>query len=278
MADKKEEQTKDKKEAKASEKPEANVEAKKEEVRSKAEEKKEALKAEAPAKEEKAKEGSKEEDSSAYPLDCVYAFKSGMTRFFSKDGKSFPATVLDMDEGTIITQVNKKKAKHSVQLGFSKKKQQRAKKTEIGHCKKAQVPGFYMLKEFALGKELGDDVKAGAEVNPSFLKEGAFIDAQGISKGKGFQGVMKRWGFKGKFATHGHSLVHRTGGSIGQNTSPARVIKGKKMPGQMGDKKTVVQNLQVLSFDRSSGTLLIHGAVPGGKNAVLRITRSKKKG
>ena len=263
------EEVKAKQEVKSKEKPKPRVEEKKESTAAKE------AKKESTATKETKKEASDGEDS--YSLDCVYALKSGMTRFFLEDGKSFPVTVLDMDEGTVLTQVNEKGTKHSVQLGFRKKKQQRAKKTEIGHCKKAQTPGFYTLKEFSVSGKL-ENAKVGMQVNPAFLKEGAFVDVQGLSKGKGFQGVMKRWGFKGKFSSHGHSLVHRTGGSIGQNTSPARVIKGKKMPGQMGHKKAVIQNLRVLSFDKKLGTLLVHGAVPGGKNGVLRITRSKKKG
>ncbi len=213
-----------------------------------------------------------------FPLDCVYGVKAGMTRVFRESGESIPVTVLDLSDDTIVTQVKtqEKDGYSALQLGFRAKKQQKAKKAEIGHFKKAKAPAFYAVAERRLDKDA--QVETGASVNAEFLSEGAVVDVRSKTKGKGFQGVMKRWNFSGAPATHGHSLSHRVPGSIGMCTSPARVSPGKKLPGQMGAKFQTTQNLKVVEFDQENKLLLVRGAVPGGKNAVVRITKSKKKG
>ncbi len=215
---------------------------------------------------------------SAFALGCVFARKSGMTRYFTDDGKSLPVTVLDMENKTVITQVKDKKKDHycALQLGFHKRKQQHANKPEIGHFKKANAPAFYHVEEFRLAKSPGDP-SPGTVISTEFLEKEKFVDVMSFSKGKGFQGVMKRWNFSGSCDSHGHSLVHRVGGSIGQNTSPGRVFPGKKMGGHMGDVRHTIQNVRVVSFDKEKNVLLLNGAVPGGKGAIVRITLSKKK-
>lgn len=216
--------------------------------------------------------------STGFPLDCVYGVKSGMTRVFQDSGESIPVTVLDLSDDTIVTQVKTKEKDgySAVQLGFRVKKQQKAKKAEVGHFKKAKAPAFYTVAERRLEKDA--EAEVGTSVNPEFLGEGLFVDVRSKTKGKGFQGVMKRWNFGGAPATHGHSLSHRVPGSIGMCTSPARVMPGKKLPGQMGNAYQTTQNLKVVEFDKENKLLLVRGAVPGGKNAVVRITKSKKKG
>lgn len=213
-----------------------------------------------------------------FPLDCVYAVKSGQTRIFAESGESVPVTVLSLLDGTVITQV-KTKSKDgysAVQLGFKAKKQQRAKSAEKGHFKKAGAASFYEVEEFKLKKDA--EAPVGAVVDPAFLAAGKFIDIRGKSKGKGFQGVMKRWNFAGGRDSHGHSVSHRSPGSIGQRQTPGRVMPGKKMAGHMGSEFLTVQNISVVSFDKDNNLLLVKGAVPGHKNAIVRITKSIKKG
>ena len=211
-------------------------------------------------------------------LDCIFGVKRGMTRVFEENGDSIPVTVVDLSEKTVVSQVKTqaKEGYSAVQLGFRKKKQQRAKKPEIGHFKKSEAPAFYNVEEFKLSKDV--EAGAGTEVAPVFLEAGKFVDVRSRTKGKGMQGVMKRWNFSGGKDSHGHSLSHRMPGSIGQCTSPARVMPGKKMAGHMGDVMQTTQNLKVVAYDLEKKVLLIRGAVPGGRNAVVRITKAKKKG
>lgn len=218
------------------------------------------------------------EAKSAVALDCVYAVKAGQTRVFAESGEAVPVTVLNLLDGTVVTQV-KTKAKEgysAVQLGFKPKKQQRAKAAEKGHFKKAGAPGYYWVEEFKLKKDT--DAQAGAVVDPAFLAVGKFVDIRGKSKGKGFQGVMKRWNFGGIGASHGHSISHRSPGSIGQRQTPGRVQPGKKMAGHMGAEFLTVQNIKVVAYDKEKNLLLVKGAVPGHKSGIVRITKSIKKG
>src|SRR3989338_6824132 len=132
----------------------------------------------------------------AMPLDCVYAVKAGQTRIFAESGEAIPVTVLSLMDGTVVTQV-KTKAKEgysALQLGFMPKKQQRAKTAEKGHFKKSGPPSFYWVEEFRLDKDM--DAQPGSLVDPTFLEIGKFVDIRGKSKGKGFQGVMKKWNMK----------------------------------------------------------------------------------
>jgi large subunit ribosomal protein L3 len=211
-------------------------------------------------------------------IPVIYGTKTGMTRVFDEEGRSIPVTVVSLKDNTVITQVKtaEKEGYASVQLGFKPKKAQRVNKAEKGHFQKAGVPGFYHVEEFRLPKA-DASVAVGATISADFLTAGTFIDVQGTTKGKGFQGVMKVWNFGGQPATHGHSVSHRSPGSIGNRADPGRVFPGHKMAKHMGMVKQTTQNLKVVSYDAESKLLLIAGAVPGSKSWVIRITKAMKK-
>jgi large subunit ribosomal protein L3 len=211
-------------------------------------------------------------------LPLIYGVKSGMTRIFDEEGRSIPVTVVSLKENTVITQVKtvEKEGYNSVQLGFRAKKAQRVNKAEKGHFQKAGAPGFYHVEEFRMKKADGS-VAVGAAISTDFLTPGLMIDVQGTTKGKGFQGVMKVWNFGGQPATHGHSVSHRSPGSIGNRADPGRVFPGHKMAKHMGMDTQTTQNLKVVAYDSENKLLLIEGAVPGSKNWVVRITKAAKK-
>jgi large subunit ribosomal protein L3 len=216
--------------------------------------------------------------SASVTLPLIYGVKAGMTRVYDEEGRSIPVTVISLKESTVVTQVKtaEKEGYNGVQLGFRAKKAQRVNKAEKGHFQKAGVPGFYHVEEFRLSK--ADAAMAvGASVSTDFLTPGLFIDVQGTTKGKGFQGVMKVWNFGGSPATHGHSVSHRAPGSIGNRADPGRVFPGHKMAKHMGMDTQTTQNLKIVSYDAENKLLLVEGAVPGSKNWVVRITRARKK-
>lgn len=209
---------------------------------------------------------------------CIFAVKSGMTRIYNEEGESVPVTVLSLKDENIVTQV-KTKTKDgydSIQIAFKAKKQQRTNKAERGHFQKVGAPGFYHVEEIRLAKGL-DSVSLGTVLSPEFLVEGAFIDVRSITKGKGFQGSMKRWNFGGMPATHGHSVSHRSPGSIGNRADPGRVFPGHKMATHFGTDVQTTQNLKVVAYDQENKLLLVRGAVPGFDRAVIRVAVSKKR-
>lgn len=211
-------------------------------------------------------------------LPYVFGKKVGMTSVFNEEGLSIPVTVVSLVENTVVTQVKTKEKEGycGVQIGFGKKKAQRVNSATKGHFQKAGAPGFYHIEEMRVEK-LDESIVVGASVSAEFLSPGTFIDIQGTTKGKGFQGVMKVWNFGGQPATHGHSVSHRSPGSIGNRADPGRVFPGHKMAKRMGFVKQTTQNLKVVSFDAESKLLLIEGAVPGAKNWVVRISKARKK-
>ena len=211
-------------------------------------------------------------------LPVIFGTKKGMTRIFDEEGRSIPVTVVSLQDNTVITQVKtaEKEGYSSVQLGFKAKKAQRVTKAEKGHFHKAGAPGFYHVEEYRLPKA-DAALSVGANISTDFLAPGTFIDVQGTTKGKGFQGVMKVWNFGGQPATHGHSVSHRSPGSIGNRADPGRVFPGHKMAKHMGMDTQTTQNLKVVSYDAESKILLIEGAVPGSKSWVIRITKARKK-
>lgn len=216
--------------------------------------------------------------ASTASIPVIYGTKTGMTRVYDEEGHAVPVTVVSLKDSTIITQVktSKKEGYSSVQLGFKAKKAQRVNKADKGHFQKAGAPGFYHVEEFRLAKD-DANLAVGASVSTDFLAPGTFIDVQGTSKGKGFQGVMKVWNFGGQPATHGHSVSHRSPGSIGNRADPGRVFPGHKMAKHMGMDTKTLQNLKVVSYDPETKLLLIKGAVPGSKSWVIRITKAMKK-
>jgi large subunit ribosomal protein L3 len=212
-------------------------------------------------------------------LNCIYGVKAGMTRVFDSEGRQIPVTVVSLKSPTLITQV-KSKAKEgydAIQLAILPKKAQRTSAASKGHFKKVGQAGFYFVEELRLAKADAALVE-GASIDPAgFLIENRFVDAQGWTKGKGFQGTVKMWNFGGQPASHGHSVSHRSPGSIGNRADPGRVFPGKKMSTHMGDNKQTTQNLRVVAYDAEAKVVLIEGAVPGCRNGVVRISRAVKK-
>lgn len=198
--------------------------------------------------------------------------KCGMTRVFTDDGVSIPVTVIEVEPNR-ITQVKSDETDGyaAVQVAVGNRRASRVTKSLAGHYAKANTEAGRGLWEFRLdGVE--EQFEVGGSLTVERFEEGQVVDVTGTSKGKGFQGVIKRWNFSMQDATHGNSRSHRSAGSIGQNQSPGRVFKGKKMAGHMGAEQVTVQNLQVVRVDAERGLLLIKGAVPGapGGDVIVR--------
>jgi large subunit ribosomal protein L3 len=198
--------------------------------------------------------------------------KCGMTRVFTEDGVSIPVTVIEATPNH-ITQVKSLETDgySAVQVTTGSKKTSRVSKAQAGEFAKAGVEAGRGLWEFrAEGSDEAFEV--GAALTVERFQEGQKIDVTGTSKGKGFQGGVKRWNFSMQDATHGNSISHRSNGSIGQNQTPGRVFKGKKMSGQMGNAQVTTQNLEIVRIDAERNLLLIKGAVPGapGGNIIVR--------
>lgn len=207
-------------------------------------------------------------------LGCILARKLGMTQIFAENGDMIPVTVLEAGPCTVIHKKTLEEDGYkAIQLGFLSKKASRVNKPLLGHFKKAKVEGFYYLKEFKV--ENLEDFEVGQKITVDEFKIGDRVDISGISKGRGFAGVIKRWGFKRGPETHG-SRSHRIPGSIGSSTFPGRVIKGRKMPGHMGDKRVTIKNLTVIEVRPEQHLLLLKGAVPGSKNSLLMIRKIRK--
>lgn len=205
--------------------------------------------------------------------------KSGMTRVFTETGSSVPVTVVEVLPNR-VTQV--KTAENdgytAIQITTGSKKSNLVSKSEAGHFAKAGASAGRGLWEFRLSAEELAAYQQGSEVTVSLFEAGQFVDVTGVSKGKGFQGVIKRHNFTMGDATHGNSLSHRAPGSIGQRQTPGRVKKGKKMAGHMGDEQVTVQNLQVVRVDTANNLLLIKGAVPGATGGDLVVYPAVKAG
>ncbi len=197
--------------------------------------------------------------------------KVGMTRVFTEDGVSIPVTVVEV-EANRVTQVKTPETDGyaAIQITAGAKKASRVTKPEAGHYAKAGVEAGRGLWEFRL--ENGEEFEVGAELSVELFNEIKKVDVTGTSKGKGFQGVVKRWNFRTQDMTHGNSLSHRAPGSIGQCQTPGRVFKGKKMSGHMGAERVTTQNLEIVRVDAERNLLLIKGAVPGsiGGNVIVK--------
>ncbi len=202
--------------------------------------------------------------------------KIGMTRIFTAEGKSVPVTVIETLPNT-ITQVKTMQSDGycSIQITTGEVKASRVTKPLAGHFAKASVQPGKGLHEFRLQKE-DTAYEVGGQILVDLFAEGQMVDVKGISKGKGFAGTVKRHNFRTQDATHGNSRSHRVPGSIGQNQSPGRVFKGKKMAGQMGNVKTTVQNLEVVKVDKERNLLFIKGGVPGCPSGRVIVTPAVK--
>ncbi len=208
--------------------------------------------------------------------------KVGMTRIFTDDGGTLPVTVLDVSDNR-VTQIKTadKDGYAAVQVAFGKRRATRVNKALAGHLAKAAVEAGQVLKEFRLAKaeELGE-LKPGAKISVQQLfKVGQLVDVQGITIGKGFAGVIKRYHFGGQNASHGNSISHRVPGSTGQNQSPARVFPGKRMPGHLGNARRTISNLEIVRIDAERQLLLVKGSVPGssGRDVVVRLAAKGQK-
>jgi large subunit ribosomal protein L3 len=199
--------------------------------------------------------------------------KVGMTQLFDADGSVHPATVLKAGP-CVVAQVKTVDSDgyEAVQLGLVEAKPTKENKPSAGHFKKAGVPPTRVRRELKLTAG-GDPLKAGDQVNVGIFADGERVDIIGTSRGKGFQGVMKRHNFRGGAASHG-SMFHRAPGSIGASSYPSRVVKGMRMGGHMGADRVTTRNLKVLRVDAENNLLLVEGAVPGGPNAIVVIRKA----
>lgn len=209
----------------------------------------------------------------------LFGVKAGMTQVYTPEGGLLAVTVIDL-RANVITQV-KTKAKegyNALQISLLERKAKSTTKPELGHFKKAGVDGgFYYTKEFRLPENSKmDGFAIGNELSTEFIKEGDLVDLIAVSKGKGFQGGVKRFHMAGSAASHGNSVTTRSLGSIGNRADPAKCFKNKKMPGQMGNVQITVQNVLVVKVDAENGMILVNGSVPGSKSGIVAVRKAIK--
>jgi len=209
-------------------------------------------------------------------MKAILGKKLGMTQVTDQD-KVLPVTVLKAGPCVVVQKKDKGKDGYtSVQLGFEPMKERKLNKPLLGHFKKQGVSPMRYLREIKIDEQVLSSYNVGDEIKVGIFKKGDIVSVTGISKGKGFAGVMKRHGFSGGPASHGAGQWHRRPGSIGASADPSRVFKGKKMPGRMGGETVTVEGLEVVGVDEEENLLLIKGACPG-KNGDLVIVREGKK-
>ena len=200
--------------------------------------------------------------------------KLGMSQVFADDGRRIPVTVIEAGPCVVLQKKSIQQDGYAaLQLGFAQKDAARANKPAVGHARSAGKGVYSHLKEFRLDN--ADNYSVGDVITVEAFTEGDIIDVTGTSIGKGFQGVIKRWGFKGGRSSHG-STFHRAPGSIGCSATPSRVFKNKKMPGQLGNETVTVQKLTVVRVDAAENLILVKGAVPGAKNGIVILKDSVK--
>jgi len=201
--------------------------------------------------------------------------KKGMTQVFKSDGSALPVTVVELLSG-YISQIKSKETDgySAVKLAFGERKRNLVNRAEVGSSSKLgmPVPSISFEVRVSADQLSGDGAAVGAPISCD-LNEGDVVDVIAVSKGKGFAGAVKRWGFACQDATHGNSLSHRAPGSIGQRQSPGRVFKGKKMSGHMGASRCTIRNLEVVKFMSDEGLLLIKGVVPGAVGGSVMVRR-----
>ena len=207
----------------------------------------------------------------------LLAKKMGMTRLFAEDGTVTPVTVLDAASNVVLAVKSADSADgySAVQIGFGEKSEKNITKAESGNFKKAGVKPCRQVTEFRLDDTAGFEVGSDIAVSDIFA-DGDKVDVSGISKGRGFAGVMKKYNFAGFIRTHGTHEFFRHGGSIGTRLTPGHVLKGKKMPGQMGNQRVTVQNTEVAKIDAERNLIFIKGGVPGPKGTILEIRQAVK--
>ncbi len=205
-------------------------------------------------------------------INKLFGRKIGMTSYFLDEGKSVPATVLKIGPCVVVQKKTREKEGYdAVQIGYGPKKESRVNKPLKGHFKAVGDRCFSQLREVRVDDpgafQLGDEIRS------DIFTVGESVHVRGVSKGRGFSGVIKRWGFSGGRATHG-SRSHRVPGSIGACATPGRVQKGRKMPGRMGNQNVTIKNLKVIDVRPEMDLVLVRGAVPGGTNSFLEIWKA----
>jgi large subunit ribosomal protein L3 len=202
--------------------------------------------------------------------------KLGMTRIFLSDGQAVPVTVIEV-KSNFVSQIKNDETDgyHALQLTSGQKKSSRVNKALAGHFAKANIEAGDLIAEFRLTEASSNQVGDKFDISDVF-SEGQYVDVSGTSKGKGFAGTVKRHNFRTQDATHGNSRSHRVPGSIGQNQTPGRVFKGKKMAGHMGSERCTVQSLQVMKIDQDKNVIMIKGAVPGAPGGSVEIRHAVK--
>ncbi|KPN19781.1 MULTISPECIES: 50S ribosomal protein L3 [Luteimonas] len=203
--------------------------------------------------------------------------KAGMSRVFTEDGKSVPVTLIEATPNR-ITQIKTVETDgySAVQITAGVKRASLLNKPETGHLAKAKVEAGRGLWELRVADDKIADFSVGGEIKADIFEVGQIVDVQGVTKGKGFQGTIKRWNFKMGDATHGNSLSHRQPGSLGQRQTPGRVFPGKKMSGHMGADQQTTQRLQIVQVDAERGLIAVKGAVPGAPGGDVIVRPSSK--
>ncbi|MDE3117984.1 MAG: 50S ribosomal protein L3 [Nitrospirota bacterium] len=198
--------------------------------------------------------------------------KLGMTQLYDAEGRLVPVTVIEAGPCRVAAvRTRDRQGYDAVQLTFGEVAERKLTKAELGHLKKQQIPASRHLREF---KKLGD-AQVGQVLKADLFQKGEWVDVEGVSKGKGFQGVMKRHNYRGGPETHG-SMFHRAPGSIGSSSYPSRVWKGKTLPGHMGSERVTIQRLKVIETRPEENLLFVSGAVPGATGGLLAVRKSKK--
>lgn len=207
----------------------------------------------------------------------VVGRKIGMTRVFTEDGAAVPVTVIEVEPNR-VTQLKSEEndGYRALQVTTGSRRASRVTKPLAGHFARAGVEAGRGLWEFRLDGEEGEGIEIGAEIKVDIFENGQMVDVSGTSIGKGFQGGVKRHNFRTQDATHGNSLSHRAPGSIGQNQTPGRVFKGKKMAGHMGSVRRTTQSLEIVRVDADRNLLLIKGSVPGAKGGDVIVRPAVK--
>jgi len=205
-------------------------------------------------------------------IDSVFGKKLGMTRYFIDEGKCVPVTIVKAGPCVVVQKKTlEKDGYEAIQVGFEEQKEKRLNKPMRGHFKRAGDRFFSFLREIRVDN--ADSFELGQEIKADIFQIGDIVNVSGRSKGRGFTGVMKRWGFSGGRKTHG-SRAHRVPGSIGASATPGRVFKGKKMPGRMGYQKTTIKNLKVLDVRPEMDIIALKGTLPGSRNSIVEIIKT----
>ncbi|MGA1193379.1 MAG: 50S ribosomal protein L3 [Kiritimatiellia bacterium] len=203
--------------------------------------------------------------------------KVGMTQVFDDKGVHVPVTVIEVGPCVVLQRKNNERDGYeAVQLGFQDQKESRINKPELGHFKKSGATPKRVVREFRVGAD--EAAKEGDTITAEVFEGVSYVDISGVTKGRGFQGVVKRHGMAGGRASHGGKATLRRGGSIGMRTKPGRVFKNKRMPGHMGHVNITTQNLRIVQVRKDDNAILVEGAVPGPNGGVLVVKKAIKKG